>query len=126
MSNPKVIIVDDNKYIRVALKKALEPMGFDIINEGENGKEAEDLVRQYKPDIILLDINMPIKTGDEVIDQLLSYHPELIIIMVSSVSDKSKVDECLDLGASNYIVKDNGLDLMVSTIAETWDLNKIE
>ncbi len=121
-----VVIADDSRAIRAMLKKIIESKGFNVVAEAENGEEAITKVQEHSADILMLDINMPIMTGDAAIDPILDNNPEIVIIVMSSVSEQNMVEKCLDLGAANYIVKDNNWDVVGNTIVETWELNRIE
>lgn len=59
----KVLVIDDSPMVFKAVKKALEPEGFDLIGQAFNGQEGLDMVNQLKPDIVVLDITMPIMDG---------------------------------------------------------------
>lgn len=120
------IIADDSRSVRAMLKMVLGEMGFTVVAEVENGKDAVAEVERQDVDLILLDINMPIMTGDNAIDPILNANPEVVIIIMTSVSERNIVEKCLNLGASNFIVKDNNWNHIRSTIRETWELNKVD
>ena len=121
-----VVIADDSRAIRAMLKKIIESKGFTVVAEAENGKEAIEEVAKHNANILMLDINMPIMTGDDAIDPILDANPETVIIVMSSVSEQNMVEKCLDLGAANYIVKDNDWKSVGDVISETWELNRID
>jgi YesN/AraC family two-component response regulator len=121
-----VIIADDSRAIRAMLKRIIESRGFTVVAEVANGKEAIEEVEKQKADIVLLDINMPIMTGNAAIDPILEVSPETVIIVMSSVSEQDMVEKCLNLGAANYIVKDSNWDAVGDTIVETWELNRLD
>nr|WP_320192388.1 response regulator [uncultured Desulfobacter sp.] len=123
---PNAIIADDSRSVRAILKMLLIELGFTVVAEVENGKEAVTEVEKHEVDLVLLDINMPVMTGDSAIDPILDLNPEVIIIIMTSVSERNIVEKCLNLGASNFIVKDNNWDHIRSTIRETWELNKVD
>nr|WP_319492931.1 response regulator [uncultured Desulfobacter sp.] len=120
------IIADDSRSVRAMLRMVLGELGFTVVAEVENGKDAVAEVEKQDVDLILLDINMPVMTGDNAIDPILGLNPEVVIIIMTSVSERNIVEKCLNLGASNFIVKDNNWEHIRSTIQETWDLNKVD
>nr|WP_321396833.1 response regulator [uncultured Desulfobacter sp.] len=120
------IIADDSRSVRAMLRMVLGELGFTVVAEVENGKDAVAEVKKQDVDLILLDINMPVMTGDNAIDPILGLNPEVVIIIMTSVSERNIVEKCLNLGASNFIVKDNNWEHIRSTIQETWDLNKVD
>ena len=126
MKMANAIIADDSRSVRAKLKMVLGELGFTVVAEVENGKDAVAEIQKQEVDLVLLDINMPIMTGDEAIDPLLDANPEVIIIIMTSVSERNIVEKCLNLGASNFIVKDNNWEHIRSTILETWELNKVD
>lgn len=126
MKMANVLIADDSRSVRAMLKMILGELGFTVVADVENGKDAVDEVGKKHVDLVLLDINMPIMTGDSAIDPILDLNPEAVIIMMTSVSERHIVEKCLNLGASNFIVKDNDWEHIRTTIQETWDLNRVD
>jgi two-component system chemotaxis response regulator CheY len=126
MKMANAIIADDSRSVRAMLRMILGELGFTVVAEVENGKDAVAEVEKQTVDLVLLDINMPIMTGDNAIDPILDLNPEIVIIMMTSVSERNIVEKCLNLGASNFIVKDNDWKHIRSTIQETWELNKVD
>ncbi|WP_321494330.1 response regulator [uncultured Desulfobacter sp.] len=120
------IIADDSRSVRAMLRMVLGELGFTVVAEVENGKDAVAEVERQDVDLILLDINMPVMTGDNAIDPILNANPEVVIIIMTSVSERNIVEKCLNLGASNFIVKDNNWNHIRSTIQETWELNNVD
>ncbi len=122
---PKVVLADDEAHIRALMKAVMTSMNCEIIGEARNGQEASDLFSSRKPDIMLLDINMPVKTGEEALAEIIRGFPDAFVIMLSSVADMKSVSHCLDLGAANYIRKDTPVDGMKRIIKETWETLKV-
>ena len=114
----RVVVVDDGSAMRVGVRTIVTQMGFTVVGEGKNGSEAIDLVTQHKPDMILLDINMPVMTGIEAIEPILKISPSTRVVMMTSVSDSASVDLCLDKGATNYILKTAPRDEIAQSIRE--------
>ncbi|MBF0117370.1 MAG: response regulator transcription factor [Desulfobacterales bacterium] len=117
----RILIADDEIHIRMMLKMAMISMGTEVVGEAKNGAEAIELFKKAKPDIMLLDVNMPIKTGDEVLKAIKSEFPDACIIMMTSVADSETVENCINLGAATYILKDTPLNEMKQMIKEAWD-----
>jgi len=123
---PRVLLADDEIHIRAMMKAVIKIMGYDVAAEAANGQEAIDRFREVKPDITLLDINMPVKMGTETLKEIIAAQPGACVIMLTSVSDLSSVQECIDFGAANYIRKDTPIAEMKTAIAETWKAHKSE
>jgi two-component system chemotaxis response regulator CheY len=118
---PRAVIADDERHIRMLLKTVLTKMNCEIIGEAANGQEAIDLFKNEKPDLMLLDINMPVKTGTEALQEIVADTPDAFVIILSSVADLESVKHSLELGAATYILKDTPLQEIKRIIKETWD-----
>lgn len=116
----RVMIADDERRIRIIIKKAMESMGAEVTCEAADGQEAVEMYKKEKPDLLLLDVNMPIKTGREVLDEVMAFDPNAFVIMLTSVSKGKTIVECLERGAAHYIRKDTKIPEIKKIIKETW------
>ncbi|MGD0094187.1 MAG: response regulator, partial [Planctomycetota bacterium] len=121
---PRVLIVDDSSSMRAILSTIVTKLGYTVCGQAANGQEAEVLNAKDKPDIILLDINMPVKTGIEALPGLKTCHPESVVFMMTSVSDPESVQACLEAGAAAYILKSSTHEEIAQVIKETWEAGK--
>lgn len=101
----KVLIVDDSLYMRTVLKNILTDEGHEIVGEAGNGQEALEKAKDLKPDLITLDNIMPDLNGIEVLKKLKQNNLHSKIVMISSVGQDAMVNEAMQLGADNYIIK---------------------
>jgi len=101
----KVIIVDDANFMRMALKNILEKYQHEVVAEGKTGKEAIELYRRYKPDLMILDITMPEMDGMEALKIIKKEFPDAIIVMCSAMGQQKMVVEAIEAGAKDFIVK---------------------
>lgn len=101
----RVLVVDDSMYMRTLIKDALEKAGFEIIGQAANGESAIDLAMEHQPDLITLDNILPDMIGTDILKTLMEAKLTAKVIMVSAVGQQSVIDEGLELGASDYIVK---------------------
>lgn len=103
----KILIVDDMPVIRSALGKILtqQNLGFSAIWEATNGEEAVQLAREYKPDIILMDIKMPGLTGLQATELIRRQNPTIKIIILTAYDEFAYVQKALKLGARDYLLK---------------------
>lgn len=108
----KVVITDDEPHVRVFLRFAMNNMGLTVVGEAENGDQAIEVYRKLRPDLLLLDLNMPVKTGEEALREIRSEFPDARIVMLSSTADRESVEECALLGATHYIRKDSPFEEM--------------
>ena len=105
-NTPLLLVVDDDIVIRSMLMKTLQKQGFDTI-EAPNGAEGIELFRQHRPDLVLLDVLMPVMNGFEACHEMRVLDPERIvpIIMLTGLDDVASVDKSFDAGATDFISK---------------------
>lgn len=106
MDKYKVLIVDDIPENIQTLGEMIKDFDLDV-KIAEGGQEAINIIDTYTPDIILLDLMMPRVNGWDVIDHVREKYSknEMVIIVVSLLSNKDNIDECYELGANDYIIK---------------------
>lgn len=119
-TKPRVVLADDEDHIRLLMKTMLTSKGYEVLGVGTNGEEAVTLYREKRPDLLLLDINMPFKTGEEALREIMRESPDALVIMLTSVSDLESVKKCLSLGARNFIRKDTPISEIEALIMETF------
>jgi len=113
----RVVIVDDHPGVRKGIKNLLKKdKRIAIVGEASDGKEAIQIVLSQKPDILLLDIELPILKGDEVVKHINAAQPEVRVMAVSSFNDRGYVQGMLDRGAMGYITKDEAPEMLLSAI----------
>jgi two-component system chemotaxis response regulator CheY len=112
------IVIDDENHIRVLLKSVLGLVGLNVVGEAANGLEGVELFEKIKPDFVFMDINMPLKTGDEVLEEMKKIHPLSFIVMLTSVADLDTVERCIKAGADFYIRKDTPVNELKEIIQE--------
>ncbi|MEA1997001.1 MAG: response regulator transcription factor [Gemmatimonadota bacterium] len=115
----RVLVADDHKFFRVLLRKLLESIGCEVVGEATDGLEALDLFALKKPDVMLLDIEMPNKNGFEVLKQIKGSYPDARIIMLTSVADLEMVKKCIGNGASNYLLKDISREVLKTALIKS-------
>lgn len=115
----RIALVDDEKHIRLMLRTALKVGGFEVLGEGADGREAIELYRRLRPDVLLLDINLPGMTGEEALAAIMEEFPDALVIMLTSLVEQASVLQALELGAAHYIRKDTPLDEIQRLIKET-------
>lgn len=117
---PRIVVADDEVHCRTLLRAILGSMGCDVVAEAKSGEEVMALYRSHRPNLLLLDVNMPVKTGDEVLGEILADFPDALVIMLTSVTDMESIERCIALGAANYIRKDTPVAEIKTLIRETW------
>lgn len=114
-----ILLVDDEAHIRKYVSLILKQLGVAKIVEATNGEEAIAIFEQQRPEIVLLDISMPLMNGLETLKKLKAIDPECIVIMLTSMVNRQSIDEALALGAANYIRKDTAKEEITQAIKET-------
>ena len=102
----KILIVEDDKYLANALRVKLTHTGFDVKNAAD-GEEALKIVKEFFPDLILLDLVMPVKDGFTVLKELKDNEnwKKIPVIIASNLGQKEDIDKGMALGAIDYIIK---------------------
>ena len=110
------LIVDDEPHLRMYLKLILKRIGFKTFFEAKNGQEGIDLYKLRKPDLVLLDVNMPVKEGMEALQEIMEFDADAVVVMASSVASRQAVERSVELGASYYLRKDTSKDDIVDQL----------
>jgi len=100
-----IIIVDDSRILRKILNTALVDAGHTVVGEAGNGQEVLDLLKTTTPDLITLDITMPVMDGLEALKAIKENYPKIKVVMVSAAGQKNKVMDALKAGASDFLQK---------------------
>ena len=102
----RVLLVDDHATLRVALRGLLNDVpGFEVVGECEDGESAIDAVAACKPDLVLMDINMPVMDGIEATLEIKRAFPDVRVVGLSGFEDATKVSAMIAAGASGYLLK---------------------
>lgn len=109
----RVLIVDDAAFMRCAIKSMLQKNGFDVVGEAENGMEGIRKYKELMPDIVTMDITMPVMTGIEALQSILEYDPKAKIVMISAMGQEGFVREAVMKGAKSFVVKPFQEDIIV-------------
>jgi len=100
-----IMLVDDSTVIKRILRKELEAMGHTIVVEAKSGKEAIELYAIYKPDLVTMDITMPIMDGITALKKIRKDHKDANIMMITSHGEEQRVMEAITSGAKGYVLK---------------------
>ena len=101
----KILIVDDSRTSRKMLRNILESNGHEIIDEAVNGQEGVQKFQALKPDVVTLDITMPVVDGVEALKMIKALDPESKVVMVTAAGQKNKMIECIKAGANEFLTK---------------------
>jgi len=113
----RIVIVDDHQLFREGVKRILEmEEDFKVVGEGADGGEAALLAEEHKPDVLLMDINMPNINGVSAAESVISVSPTTRVIMLSIHDDEGYVYRTLRSGASGYLLKEMGTSDLVDAV----------
>jgi DNA-binding NarL/FixJ family response regulator len=113
----RVILADDHDAVRAGIRCILQSeKGIEVVGEARNGAEAIQLVNQLKPDVLLLDMEMPVLNGIEVARRLQNESSPVHILALSSYDDSHYILELLANGASGYLTKDEAPEYIVHAV----------
>ena len=116
----KVVIADDEPHIRALLRALISAMGATVLAEVGDGESAVGEFEYHRPDLVLLDVNMPVLDGLGALKRIRALDPNAAVIMLTSVNAASVVQACLDAGAWSYILKDTPAQELGAEIARAW------
>ena len=121
MAGPSsVLLVDDEAHIRLYLKALLKRLGVETFYEASDGEPAIALYEQEKPDLVLLDVNMPGMDGLEVLERITAKDPDAVVIMLTAQASRKVVERSSEGGARQYIRKDSLKEEMIKILEETF------
>ncbi|RHW37280.1 DNA-binding response regulator [Neobacillus notoginsengisoli] len=113
----KIVIVDDHQLFREGVKRILEfERSFDVVAEGDDGTTALDLIKEYDPDVLIMDINMPTLNGVEATALVMEQYPDTKIIILSIHDDENYVMHALQTGARGYLLKEMDADALIEAV----------
>lgn len=121
ISDATILIGDDSILARKQLKDVVISFGGQTIYEAANGDDAVKLAIEHKPDLIFLDIVMPVKDGITAIKEIRAELPDADIVVVSSVGTQGQLKEALESGASDFVQKPFNVSLIKSIITSRFE-----
>ena len=116
----RVLIADDEPHIRSLISLIVTSLGAEVVAEAADGEQALSMHKQFSPDMVLLDINMPKMDGISVLKQIMAINNRTLVVMLTSLNALEVVKECIDNGAWNYILKNTTAEELHKAISATW------
>jgi len=102
----RIIIVDDHEVVRIGLRSLLDQYPqYDVVSEAANAKEAINQVETYHPDVVLMDIRLPGKSGIDACEEIKRISPETKVLMLTSYAEDEMLFSAIKAGASGYVLK---------------------
>ncbi len=112
----KILVVDDDAEVRMATRDFLSSKGYEVA-VAEGGLEALRMIEASPPDVVLLDVAMPVMDGMETLRRIVATHPAMPVIMVTANADIEITSKVLQLGAADYVPKPFDLDYLDQAIS---------
>ena len=113
----RVLIADDHKLFRRGLRQVCEDEGgFMVVGEAENGRQAVELARSLQPDVVLMDIEMPLLNGVQATSAITTENPSVQVIVLTIYREDKYVFEAIQAGAQGYLLKDVEEDVLIKAI----------
>jgi len=116
----RILIAEDEEHIRSLISLIITSLGAEVVAEATDGEQALSLYKQQRPDMVILDINMPKLDGVAVLKQIMAIDPRTLVVMLTSLNALDVVKECIDNGAWNYILKNTTAEELHKAISATW------
>ncbi|MDE7204019.1 MAG: response regulator [Lachnospiraceae bacterium] len=112
----RVLIVDDASFMRMTIKKMIEPEGYTVAGEAGNGVEAVQKYMELQPDVVMLDITMPEMNGVDALKRMKEYDPNAKVIICSAMGQQAMVAQAIQNGAKDFIVKPFEKDRLIAAL----------
>ncbi len=118
----KVVLADDHKIFRESLRKMLVSEGIaEVIAEAGNGMQLLELLEEYNPDLVIMDISMPLLDGVETTKRALQKNPQLKILTLSSFGDEKYYFKMVEAGVKGFVIKSSGISELEQAITEIYE-----
>lgn len=113
----RVLIVDDHPVVRIGIGGMLENQpDFQIVGDAENGEIALALIKERQPDVVLMDLRMPVMDGIETTRRVRAEHPQVQVLILTTYDSDTDIVTAIDAGAVGYILKDSPRDILYDAI----------
>jgi two-component system chemotaxis response regulator CheY len=117
----RVLIADDASFMRQMIREIIEPEGFEVVGEATNGIEAVEQFVTLRPDIVTMDIVMPKRSGIDAVKGIMAEDGQAKVVMCSALGQETLVQEALQAGARDFIVKPFKPDAVLTTLNKILD-----
>lgn len=121
--NPiRIVLIDDHTLFRSGIKALLSRQtDCEVVGEADDGLSGVKLVEQMQPDVVLLDLDMPVMNGREALAQILSSRPQQTVLMLTVSEDSDDLTECMRLGARGFLLKNINADFLIDAVKKAHD-----
>lgn len=113
---PTVLVVDDALFMRVTISNMLKEWGFEVVGEATNGKQAVRMYRELQPDLVTMDLTMPVMSGLDAVKQIMPEFPNAKIVMITALGQQRYIVDAIESGAKDFITKPFTADKLKSVV----------
>ena len=115
----RVMIVDDHAIVREGIAEVLSHSGdFEVVGQAADGEEAVARVRELRPDVVIMDVLMPVKDGIEACREIAGSLPDTRVLMLTASNSQTAIVESVDAGAAGYLQKFSNREMLLTTVRE--------
>jgi two-component system chemotaxis response regulator CheY len=114
----RVLVADDASFMRQMIRDIIEPEGYEVVGEASDGVDVVEKFRQLQPDVVMMDIVMPKRSGIDAVKSIMDVDPTARVVMCSALGQEALVMEAIQAGAKDFIVKPFKPDAVVATLAK--------
>ena len=112
----KIVVADDHDLFRRGLRELLEENGLNVVGEASNGRLAVELGERLHPDVVIMDLHMPVVSGIEATRLLAESAPDVRVVVLTVLADETSIVDAVVAGATGYLLKDASVEQIVSGI----------
>ena len=117
----RILLIDDHTLFRSGIKAVVaRQTDCEGVGEAADGLSGLKLIEQTRPDVVLLDLDMPVMNGRETLAQIMSVHPEQTVLMLTISEDGDDLTECMRLGARGYLLKNIHADFLIDAVKKAY------
>ncbi|MDJ0789365.1 MAG: response regulator [Myxococcota bacterium] len=114
----RVLVADDASFMRQMIRDIIEPEGYEVVGEASDGVEVVEKFQELNPDVVMMDIVMPKRSGIDAVKSIVEKFPGSKVVMCSALGQEALVMEAIQAGAKDFIVKPFKPDSVVSTLGK--------
>ncbi|HET6770980.1 MAG TPA: response regulator transcription factor [Actinomycetota bacterium] len=124
LAKPRVLVVEDDREVREAIRELLEETNFEVVGEAADGSEGVDMARQRNPDVVLMDLRMPVMGGLEASRQIKQEMPMIQVVILTAYDDPALKEDALTSGVYAYLVKGCPPRMLGEVALQAWEMKR--
>jgi DNA-binding NarL/FixJ family response regulator len=124
LAKPRVLVVEDDREVREAIRELLEETNFEVVGEAADGSEGVDMARQRNPDVVLMDLRMPVMGGLEASRQIKQEMPMIQVVILTAYDDPALKEDALTAGVYAYLVKGCPPRMLGEVTLQAWEMKR--